>query len=61
LQEQGGLLKKTNVVIRKAPVERVRWFSHHEDHEDHEARAEKFSYPLFVNFVAFVVIRALLG
>jgi len=47
-----------NVVIRKVPVESVRLLSHHEDHEGREG---KFSHPLFVIFVPFVVVRALLG
>jgi hypothetical protein len=46
------------VVIRKVPVESVRLLSHHEDHEGREG---KFSHPLFVIFVPFVVVRALLG
>jgi len=49
------------VVIRKVPIEQIRLLSHLEDHEDREGRAGKFSHPLFLIFVPFVVVRALLG
>jgi len=49
------------VVIRKFSVKYVRLLAHPEDNEDQEGQAVKSSPPLFVIFVPFAVVRALIG